>query len=157
MDRTRAKAWQFSKRTRGRRKMQMLHDLTVNSDYATLKQTAGERMMWRHSRGISRTWSTAEDWRERERTNVRLINEWPTNQRIYSDGTLMSIASKCWKTTKYHEIHCISKSFRGPDWTAFRAGCASCPRAASLTTHHPVLRPLPWSGPVVIHSVRSSV
>ena len=33
----------------------MLHDLTVNSDYATLKQTAAERTMWRHSRGISRT------------------------------------------------------------------------------------------------------
>jgi len=35
--------------------------LTVNSDYATLKQTAAERMMWRHSGGISRTCSTAED------------------------------------------------------------------------------------------------
>jgi len=43
----------------------MLHDLTVNSDYATLKQTAAERRRWRHSRGISRTCSTAEDWRER--------------------------------------------------------------------------------------------
>jgi len=42
----------------------MLHDLTVNSDYATLKQTAAERMMWRHSGGISRTCSTEE--RERE-------------------------------------------------------------------------------------------
>jgi len=41
----------LGKRTRGRRRMQMLHDLTVNSDYATLKQTAAERMMWRHSRG----------------------------------------------------------------------------------------------------------
>jgi len=39
----------FGKRTRGRRRMQMLHDLTVNSDYATLKQTAAQRMMWRHT------------------------------------------------------------------------------------------------------------
>jgi len=37
----------LGKRTRGRRRMQMLHDLTVNSDYVTLKQTAAERMMWR--------------------------------------------------------------------------------------------------------------
>jgi len=56
----------LGKRTRGRRRMQMLHDLTVNSDYVTLKQTAAERMMWRHSRGISRTCSTAEDCRETE-------------------------------------------------------------------------------------------
>ena len=52
----------LGKRTRGgRRRMQMLHDLTVNSDYATLKQTAAERTMWRHRRGISRTCCTAED------------------------------------------------------------------------------------------------
>jgi len=57
----------LGKRNRGRRRMQMLHDLTENSDYATLKQTAAERIMWRHRRGISRTCSTAEDWRERER------------------------------------------------------------------------------------------
>jgi len=38
-----------------------MNDLTVNSDYATLKQTAAERTMWRHSRGISRTCCTAED------------------------------------------------------------------------------------------------
>jgi len=41
--------------------MQKLHDFTVNSDYITLKQTAAERTMWRYSRGISRTCSTAED------------------------------------------------------------------------------------------------
>jgi len=29
----------LGKRTRGRRQMQMLHDLTGNSDYVTLKQT----------------------------------------------------------------------------------------------------------------------
>jgi len=53
----------LGKRTGGRRRMQMLHDLTVNSDYmyASLKQTAAERTLWRHSRGISRTCSTAED------------------------------------------------------------------------------------------------
>jgi len=51
----------LGKRTTGRRRTQMLHDLTVNRDYITLKQTAAERMMWRYSRGISRTCSTAED------------------------------------------------------------------------------------------------
>jgi len=51
----------LGKRTRGRRRMQMLHALTGNSDYVTLKQTAAERTMWRYSRGISRTSSTAED------------------------------------------------------------------------------------------------
>jgi len=38
--------------------MQMLHGLTGNIDYITLKQTAAERTMWRCSRGISRTCST---------------------------------------------------------------------------------------------------
>ena len=51
----------LGKRTRDRRQMQIVHDLTVNSDYVTLKQTAAERTMWRYSRGISRTCSTAED------------------------------------------------------------------------------------------------
>jgi len=51
----------LGKRTRGRRRTQMLRDLTMNSDYVTLKQTAAERMMWRYSRGISRTCCTAED------------------------------------------------------------------------------------------------
>jgi len=41
----------LGKRTEGRRQMQMLHDLTVNSDYVTLKQTAAERTMWRYGRG----------------------------------------------------------------------------------------------------------
>jgi len=50
----------LGKRTRGRRQMQMLHDLTGNSDYVTLKQTAAERTMWRYSRGISRTCCIAE-------------------------------------------------------------------------------------------------
>ena len=54
----------LGKRTRGRKRTQMLHDLTVNSDYITLKQTAAERMMWRYSGGISRTCSAAEDWRK---------------------------------------------------------------------------------------------
>jgi len=48
--------------------MQMLHDLTGNSDYVTLKQTAAERTMWRYSRGISRTCSTAEYWRKEGRS-----------------------------------------------------------------------------------------
>jgi len=51
----------LGKRTRGRRQMQMLHDLTANSDYVTLKQTAAESTMRRYSRGISRTCSTAKD------------------------------------------------------------------------------------------------
>jgi len=56
----------LGKRTKGRRWMQMLHDLTVNSDYVTLEQTASERTMWRYSRGISRTCYTAEDWRKKD-------------------------------------------------------------------------------------------
>jgi len=39
----------------------MLHDLMVNSNYATLKETAAERLPWRHNRGISSTCSIAED------------------------------------------------------------------------------------------------
>ena len=37
------------------------HDLMLNSNYATLKQTAAERVPWRHNRGISSTCSIAED------------------------------------------------------------------------------------------------
>jgi len=47
----------------------MLHDLIVNSDYVTLKQMAAERTMWRYSRGISRTCSTAENWRKEGNTS----------------------------------------------------------------------------------------
>ena len=47
----------------------MLYDLTVNSNYAKLKQTAAERVTWRHNRGISSTCSIAEDWRERQGEN----------------------------------------------------------------------------------------
>jgi len=39
----------------------------VNSDYVTLRQTSAERTTWRYSRGISRTCSTAEDWKKEGR------------------------------------------------------------------------------------------
>ena len=39
--------------------MQMLHDLIVNSNNATLKQTAAERVMRKHNGGISSTCSIA--------------------------------------------------------------------------------------------------
>ena len=78
----------LGKRTRGRRRTQMLHDLTGNSDYVTRKQTAAERIMWRYSRGISRTCSTADDWRKEvlsARSNTVMCNyfeltkiQWPT-------------------------------------------------------------------------------
>jgi len=51
----------MGKKTRARRRIQMLHDLMVNSNYATLKQTDAERVPWRHNRGISSTCSMAED------------------------------------------------------------------------------------------------
>jgi len=60
----------LSKSTRGRRRMQVLHDLTVNSNYVTLKRTAAERTMWRYIRRISRTCSTSEDWNWRRRIDV---------------------------------------------------------------------------------------
>jgi len=39
----------------------MLHDLMVNSNYAAVKQTAAERLPWRHNRAISSTYSIGED------------------------------------------------------------------------------------------------
>jgi len=45
------------KKTRGRRRIQTLHDLMVNSNYDTLKQTAAERVPWRYNRRISSTCS----------------------------------------------------------------------------------------------------
>jgi len=56
----------LGKKSRGRR-IQISHDFIVNSNYATLKQTAAERMTRIHNCGISSTCSVAEDWRETER------------------------------------------------------------------------------------------
>ena len=39
----------------------MLHDLTMNSNYVTIKQTAAERVMWRHNSGTSSRCCIAED------------------------------------------------------------------------------------------------
>ena len=47
--------------TTGRRRLQMLHDLTKGDSYATLKHTAEERKRWRYSGPMSETCSTAED------------------------------------------------------------------------------------------------
>jgi len=51
----------------------MLHDLMVNSNYATLKQTAAERVPWRHNRRISSTCSIAEDQRRKRRRRRRRL------------------------------------------------------------------------------------
>ena len=47
--------------TRGRRRIQMLHDLTNDDDFVVLKRAAEDREGWRHRERMSKTCSTAED------------------------------------------------------------------------------------------------
>jgi len=50
------------KPTRGRRKIQMLHDLANDDGYVALKQAAEDRDGWRHRGRMSKTCCTAEDY-----------------------------------------------------------------------------------------------
>ena len=50
-----------SKATRGRRRIQMLHDLANDGGYVALKQAAEDREGWRHRERMSETCCTAED------------------------------------------------------------------------------------------------
>jgi len=81
----------------------MLHDLTVKSDYVTLKQTATERMMWRHSRGISSTCSTAEDWGETEAFPDCHASQYLSNI-LYSNSHSVTIHTK-----SFHKTYHVSK------------------------------------------------
>jgi len=48
------------KPTRGRRRIQMLHDLA--NDFVALKRAAEDRQGWRHRERMSKTCCTAEDY-----------------------------------------------------------------------------------------------
>jgi len=50
------------KPTRGRRRIQMLHDLTNDDGFVVLKWTAEDREGWRHRERMSKTCSTIEDY-----------------------------------------------------------------------------------------------
>ena len=50
------------KPTRGRRRIQMLHDLANNGGLVALKRAAEDREGWRHRERMSKTCSTAEDY-----------------------------------------------------------------------------------------------
>ena len=50
------------KPARGRRRIQMLHDLTNDDDFVVLKRAAEDREGWRHREKMSKTCSTAEDY-----------------------------------------------------------------------------------------------
>lgn len=51
----------LGRKTRDRGRIQVLHDLIVNSDYATFRQTAAGRVAWRHSGIFSTCQKTRED------------------------------------------------------------------------------------------------
>jgi len=50
------------KPTRGRRRIQMLHDLANDGGFVALKQAAEDREVWRHRERTSKTCCTAEDY-----------------------------------------------------------------------------------------------
>jgi len=50
------------KPTRGRRRIQMLHDLANDGGYVTLKLAAEDREGWRYGERMSKTCCTAEDY-----------------------------------------------------------------------------------------------
>ena len=50
------------KLTRGRRRIQMLHDLANDVDFVALNQAADDREGWRHRERMSKTCCTAQDY-----------------------------------------------------------------------------------------------
>jgi len=56
------KARMRGKPTRGRRRIQMLHDLANDGGFVACKRTAKDREVWRQRERISKTCCTAEDY-----------------------------------------------------------------------------------------------
>jgi len=50
------------KPTRGRRRIQMLHDLTNDGGFVPLKRAAEDREVWSHREIMSKTCCTTEDY-----------------------------------------------------------------------------------------------
>ena len=50
-----------SKQTRGRRRIQMLHNLANDGGFVALKWAAEDREIWKHTEWVSTTCCTAED------------------------------------------------------------------------------------------------
>jgi len=50
------------KPTRGRRRIQMLHDLPNNDGFVALRRAAEGTEGWRHTQRMLKTCSVAEDW-----------------------------------------------------------------------------------------------
>ena len=48
--------------TRGKRRIQMLHDLANDGDFAALKRAAEDRKGWRHRERMSKTCCRAEHY-----------------------------------------------------------------------------------------------
>ena len=75
------------KQTRGRRRIQMLHDLANDGCFVALKRAAENREGWRHRESMSETCCTAEDYwwwwvKERDKDVVGATTIWFTYQHF---------------------------------------------------------------------------